>query len=64
MHEKHQWMPHTLFDMAALCDRNGMDQPRDLLLETAMAIADYLKEYDLDVGLVPGSKGGLQGHMS
>lgn len=42
MQEKHQWMPDTLFGMAALCDRNGLDQPRDLLLEAATAISGYL----------------------
>ncbi len=57
MYEKHQWMPNTLFDMAALCDRNGMDQPRDLLLEAAMAISDYLNSSCLDVGQLPSYTG-------
>ena len=53
MHEKHQWMPNTLFGMAALCDRIGLDQPRDLLLETALAIADYLNDSDSGAGALP-----------
>ncbi len=38
MQEKHQWMSHTLFDMAAFCDRNGMDKQRDVLLDAAAAL--------------------------
>ena len=67
MHEKHQWMPKTLFDMAALCDRNGLDQPRDLLLETAIAISNYLHDGSLDVGTLPASAGfetGFRGQLA
>ena len=57
MYEKHQWMPNTLFDMAALCDRNGMDQPRDLLLEAATAISSYLNSSYQEVGMPPATHG-------
>lgn len=64
MNEKHQWMPSTLFDMAALCDHNGMDQPRDLLLEAAMAISNYLNGSCLDMELLSASEGGRRQQMS
>ncbi len=38
MQDKHQWMSHTLFDMAAFCDRNGMDKQRDVLLDAVAAL--------------------------
>jgi hypothetical protein len=39
MQDKHQWMSHTLFDMAAFCDRNGMDRQRDVLLDAVAALS-------------------------
>lgn len=38
MLEKHQWMPHTLFDMAAFCEKNGLEKAGALLLETAVML--------------------------
>ncbi len=64
MQEKHQWMPDTLFGMAALCDRNGLDQPRDLLLETALAIADYLSDSDSGAGALPTSELGTRASLA
>jgi hypothetical protein len=40
MQDKHQWMSHTLFDMAAFCDRNGMDRQRDVLLDAVAALSN------------------------
>jgi len=38
MIENHQWMPNSLFDMAAYCEKNGLDKPRDLLIEAAVML--------------------------
>jgi len=34
----HQWMPNTLFDMAAFCEANALEKPRDLLIEAALML--------------------------
>lgn len=39
MQDKHQWMSHTLFDMAAFCDSNGMDRQRDVFLDALAALS-------------------------
>jgi len=64
MQEKHQWMPDTLFGMAALCDRNGLDQPRDLLLEAATAISGYLSDSDSGAGALPTSEFGTRASLA
>jgi hypothetical protein len=45
MQDKHQWMSHTLFDMAAFCDHNGMDRQRDVLLDAAAALSSSMNDY-------------------
>ena len=38
MQDKHQWMPNTLIEMAAFCDKNGLEEARNLLSETAVML--------------------------
>lgn len=38
MQDNHQWMPNTLFEMAAFCDKNGLEKARNLLTETAVML--------------------------
>ena len=35
MSDTHEWMPNTLFDMAAFCDKNGMEKAKTILIESA-----------------------------
>jgi hypothetical protein len=51
MQDKHQWMSHTLFDMAAFCDRNGMDRQRDVLLDAVAALSSAWSDPISTVGL-------------
>ncbi len=51
MFKSHQWMANTLFDMAAFCEKNDLEKPRDLLIETAMTLRICLT--DLEAAYVP-----------
>ena len=35
MSNPHQWMPNTLFDMAAFCEKNGLEKAGTILIESA-----------------------------
>lgn len=37
-----EWIPSTLFDMAAVCEKNGCDKPRDILIEAALMLQLYM----------------------
>ena len=41
MHDKHQWMSHTLLDMIVFCDMNGMGWQREILLDAVTALGWY-----------------------
>lgn len=41
MQDKHQWISHTLLDMAAFCELNGMVWQREILLDTVSAFGGY-----------------------
>ena len=49
--KSHQWMANTLFDMAAFCEKNDLEKPRDLLIETAMTLSICLT--DLEAANIP-----------
>ena len=51
MFKSHQWMANTLFDMAAFCEKNNLEKPRDLLIETAMTLSCCLA--NLEAANVP-----------
>lgn len=53
MFKSHQWMANTLFDMAAFCEKNDLEKPRDLLIETAMTLSICLN--DLEAANMPKS---------
>lgn len=48
-----EWMPNTLFDMAAVCEKNGCERPRDILIEAALMLHLYManQEGNDQVGL-------------
>lgn len=68
MPDKHQWMSHTLFDMAAFCDRNGMDKQRDVLLDAVAALSSAARDPHSTVSLGIESqnlgKASLQGQLA
>ena len=54
-------MTNTLFDMAAFCERNDLEKPRDLLIETAMTLRCCLAGLDANnAPMSPQPAGGMQ----
>lgn len=41
MHDKHQWMSHTLQDMIVFCELNGLTWQREVLLDALAALGMY-----------------------
>ncbi len=50
MHDKHQWMSHTLLDMVTYCEMNGMGWQREILLDAVAALGWYQADLIADFG--------------
>ena len=59
--KSHQWMANTLFDMAAFCEKNDLEKPRDLLIETAVTLSCCLAALEANnAPMPPQPTGGMQ----
>ena len=59
--KSHQWMANTLFDMAAFCEKNDLEKPRDLLIEAAVTLSCCLAGLEANnAPMSPPPAGGMQ----
>jgi len=70
MSNPHQWMPNTLFDMAAFCEKHGLEKAGTILIETASLLyiclasqEPYMVEPDVPSAGSPDPDRGI-GHKS